>query len=982
MRKQFVWITGLFFLFTFWLPLSWAETGWQPLAQTIRKSEKDPRQYQAIKLDNGMTVLLVSDPQATKSLASLALPVGSLEDPDSQLGLAHYLEHMVLMGSKRYPQPEALAEFLKKHGGSHNASTASYRTAFYLEVENDALQPAVDRLADAIAEPLLDPVNADRERHAVNAELTMARSRDGHRMAQVGSETLNPAHPSSRFSGGNLETLSDKPGSKLHDELVKFYQRYYSANLMKGVIYSNQPLPSLAKLATETFGRIANHNAVVPPITVPAATEKQRGIMIHYVPAQPRKQLRIEFRVDNNSQAFRSKTDTYISYLIGNRSQNTLSDWLQKEGLIESIGAGSDPVIDRNGGVFAISVSLTDKGLAQRDEVIAAIFNYLQQVRREGIQQRYFDEIARVLDLDFRYPSISRDMDYIEWLVDTMLRVPVEHTLDAMYLADQYDPKAIAERLDYMTPQNARIWLISPNEPHNKVAYFVDAPYEVDSIPDATFAKWRQLGQNISLTLPAINPYIPDDFSLIKADTSITHPQMLLQQPGLRVLYMPSRYFADEPKAQITLLLRNNEARRTARNQVLFALNDYLAGLALDELSYQASIGGISFSTTNNDGLAINANGYTQRLPQLLLALVDGYASFTPTEEQLQQAKSWYMEQLDAAEKAKAFEQAIQPIQLLSQVPYTERAERRELLKTIRLQEIVDYRNALLQKATPEMLVVGNLLPEKVVELAQTLKAHIKSRGENLQRSDEVNISKPQRANLQKAGSSTDSALAAVYIPTGYSETQSMAYSSTLGQIIQPWFYSQLRTEEQLGYAVFAFPISVGRQWGIGFLLQSNSKQPAYLYQRYQDFYQKAEKRLRAMSAEDFAQYKQGIINELSQRPQTLDEEISRLRNDLNRENFAFDTREKIIAEIKPLTVDQLADFFQRALQPEGLAVLSQISGSHHGKAEYAAPQGWHTYPNMSSLQKTLPLQKAPSQEIAAEKREAAVEATNAGGQK
>ena len=45
-------------------------------------------------------------------------------------------------------------------------------------------------MADAIAEPLLDPGNADRERNAVNAELTMARSRDGMRMAQVGAETL------------------------------------------------------------------------------------------------------------------------------------------------------------------------------------------------------------------------------------------------------------------------------------------------------------------------------------------------------------------------------------------------------------------------------------------------------------------------------------------------------------------------------------------------------------------------------------------------------------------------------------------------------------------------------------------------------------------------------------------------------------------------------------------------------------------------
>ena len=205
-----------------WAPVTQADSGWQPVQETIRKSDKDTRQYQAIRLDNGMTVLLVSDPQAVKSLSALVVPVGSLEDPDAHPGLAHYLEHMTLMGSKKYPQPDSLSEFLKMHGGSHNASTAPYRTAFYLEVENDALDGAVDRLADAIAAPLLDKKYADRERNAVNAELTMARTRDGMRMAQVSAETINPAHPGSRFSGGNLETLSDKPGSPVLDALHAF----------------------------------------------------------------------------------------------------------------------------------------------------------------------------------------------------------------------------------------------------------------------------------------------------------------------------------------------------------------------------------------------------------------------------------------------------------------------------------------------------------------------------------------------------------------------------------------------------------------------------------------------------------------------------------------------------------------------------------------------------------------------------------------
>lgn len=956
MRRQLARITGLVLVVIFWAPLSWAAQGWQPLAEKINKSDHDPRQYQAIKLTNGMTVLLVSDAQAPKSLAALALPVGSLEDPNSQLGLAHYLEHMVLMGSKRYPQPENLSEFLKKHGGSHNASTASYRTAFYLEVENDALAPAVDRMADAIAEPLLDPGNADRERNAVNAELTMARSRDGMRMAQVGAETLNPAHPSARFSGGNLDTLKDKPGSKLHDELTAFYQRYYSANLMMGVLYSNQPLPELAELAAKTFGKVPNRDASVPPITVPAVTPEQQGIIIHYVPAQPRKQLKVEFRIDNNSAEFRSKTDTYISYLIGNRSQNTLSDWLQKQGLADAINAGADPMVDRNGGVFSISVSLTDKGLAKRDEVVAAIFNYLKMLRSEGIKQSYFDEISHVLNLDFRYPSITRDMDYIEWLVDTMLRVPVEHTLDAPYLADRYDAKAIAERLDAMTPQNARIWFVSPNEPHNKMAYFVNAPYQVDKITPQRFEQWQQLGKGISLSLPTLNPYIPDDFSLNKPSHEFKKPEMVVDQPGLRVLYMPSRYFADEPKADVTVAFRNAKTMDSARNQVLFSLTDYLAGISLDQLSYQASVGGLSFSTSPNNGLEFNANGFTQRLPQLLTSLIEGYSSFTPTEDQLAQAKSWYLEQLDSAEKGKAFELAIQPVQMVSRVPYSERSERREVLKTLTLKDVLAYRDSLLAEATPELLVVGNMSKQQVDTLASTLKHRLGCTGIEWWHGEDVEVTKSQLANLQRAGSSTDSALAAVYVPTGYDEVTGMAYSSLLGQIIQPWFYSQLRTQEQLGYAVFAFPMSVGRQWGIGFLLQSNSKQPAYLYQRYQDFYPKTEKRLREMKEADFEQYKQAMINELKQRPQTLSEEAGRFSNDFDRGNFAFDTRHKLIEQIKQLTPTKLADYFHQAvIKPQGLAVLSQVSGSGQEKADYAVQPNWVTYPNASALQKTLP---------------------------
>lgn len=951
------WFKAFFLIFALWVPLSQADTGWQPVEKTIRKSQQDPRAYQAIRLDNGMEVLLVSDPQAVKSLAALVVPVGSLQDPDTQPGLAHYLEHMILMGSKKYPDPEGLAEFLKKHGGSHNASTAAYRTAYYLEVENDALEPAVDRLADAIAEPILAPEYAERERNAVNAELTLARARDGMRMAQVSAETINPAHPGARFSGGNLETLSDKPGSKLQDALLAFRKQWYSANIMKAVIYGNKPLPELARIAAGTWGRVPNNNIQKPQITIPVVTDAQKGQVIHYVPVLPRKVVRVEFRIDNNSDKFRSKSDELIGYLIGNRSADTLSDWLQKQGLAESVNASSDPMVAGNGGVFVISVSLTDKGLAQRDLVVAAIFSYLNLLREKGIDKRYFDELSHVLDLDFRYPTITRDMDYVEWLADTMLRVPVEHTLDAVNIADRYDPQEINARLAMMTPQNARIWYISPDEPHNKTAYFVDAPYQVNSITAAMRDKWHSEAQGIHLQLPALNPYIPDDFTLIKPDKAYKHPELLVNEPGLRALYMPSARFGDEPRADITAILRNTKAMESARNQVLFALNDYMAGIALDELSNQASVGGISFSTNANNGLMVNASGYTQRLPQLFSELIDGYFSYQPQPEWLEQAKSWYTRMLDSAEKAKAYEQAIMPVQMLTQVPYFQRADRRAELQSITLDEVLRYRDMLRHSAKPEFLVLGNMTPEQVKTLAVQTREKLDANGDEWCRTKDVLVNKKQGVLVEKPGTSTDSALAAAFVPTGYDEATSAALSSVLAQTIQPWFYAQLRTREQLGYAVFSFPVSLGRQWGIAFLLQSSDRQPAALWTRYQAFFPEAEKQLRSMSPEEFAQIKLGVTGEMMQAPQTLSEEAARFSKDFGRANLKFDSRDKVIAAVKSLTQQQLVDFFHQAVMMQsGMSILSQVAGSQGGKMQYASPEGWQRENNISALQQSLPL--------------------------
>ena len=434
---------------------------------------------------------------------------------------------------------------------------------------------------------------------------------------------------------------------------------------------------------------------------------------------------------------------------------------------------------------------------------------------------------------------------------------------------------------------------------------------------------------------------------------------LILDEPTLRVVYAPSQYFASEPKADISLVLRNPQAMDSARRQVMFALNDYLAGIALDQLSNQAAVGGISFSTGANNGLMVNANGYTQHLPALFSDLLQGYFSYTPTEEQLEQAKSWYAQMMDSAEKGKAYDQAIMPIQMVSQVPYFQREVRRALLPSITLKEVLDYRANLKTRGRPELMVIGNMTADAATTLARQIQQQLGADGNEWCRNKDVVVNRQQLAIFNKAGNSTDSALAAVFAPPNVDEFSSTAASTLLGQIIQPWFYNQLRTEEQLGYAVFAFPMNVGRQWGMGFLLQSSDKQPAFLWQRFQAFFPTAEAKLRAMKPEEFAQLQQAVISQMLQAPQTLGDEASKLSKDFDRGNMRFDSRDKVVAQIKLLTPQKLADFFhQTVVDPQGMTILSQISGSQNGKADYAQPKGGKVWENVSALQQSLPLMR------------------------
>ena len=141
-------------------------------------SPNDQRGYRTLKLENNIEVILVSDPTTEKSAAALNVGGGLLQDPMTQQGMAHYLEHLLFLGTDKYPEANQYKEFLTENGGVSNASTWLTYTNYMFKVNNDAYDEALDRFSDFFKSPKLYPEYTEKEINAVNAEWSMRREMD------------------------------------------------------------------------------------------------------------------------------------------------------------------------------------------------------------------------------------------------------------------------------------------------------------------------------------------------------------------------------------------------------------------------------------------------------------------------------------------------------------------------------------------------------------------------------------------------------------------------------------------------------------------------------------------------------------------------------------------------------------------------------------------------------------------------------------
>jgi insulysin len=134
----------------------------------INKSINDPRDYYWTELDNKLKVIIIEDFKATMCGALLNINIGSIHEEIE--GLAHFLEHMVFMGSSKYPDESNFMDFVSKNGGITNAMTSDSDTTYYFTISDNKFLTILDMFSWFFIDPLLKKDGVEREVNAVDSE--------------------------------------------------------------------------------------------------------------------------------------------------------------------------------------------------------------------------------------------------------------------------------------------------------------------------------------------------------------------------------------------------------------------------------------------------------------------------------------------------------------------------------------------------------------------------------------------------------------------------------------------------------------------------------------------------------------------------------------------------------------------------------------------------------------------------------------------
>jgi insulysin len=898
------------FAAAFFFPASAQTTAPAPTAASALPARvvapTDKAVFRRFTLDNGLRVLLVSDPNFNRSAAALVVNVGQIDDPRDTEGLAHFLEHMLFLGTQKYPDISEYGNFIRQNGGFNNAYTASDHTNYQFQVRHEALPGALDRFAQFFIAPQFNPEFVGREVNAVHNEAMRHVQNDQRRQFGVSRELYDPASGESKFSTGTKETLA-----KADPKAVRaFYESHYSADHMALAICGVASLDELEKLARANFAAVPKRD--IPKVSRKAAfLPRKPALRLAFVePVKEARSLILEFPIPATRPDFVSKPDKLVDDLVSYPGAGGLLERLKRDGLANKVGS---TVWERTGeyGSFFVNIDLTPAGRERHAEVLQRVFAYFDHLRRSPFPATFYAEQARVAALRETYSDRGEGAALATKLANQALFYPLDVAERATDVLGAPDEAAYRRLLEALTPDNMLATLMAKGVPTDRKERIYGTAYSYREITGTEYASLAKPAK-VAFSLPGRNPFQPSEVAVLSE-----RPFVLVDEPGVKLYYAQDTEFL-RPSTTLVFRFVPDRAIASAESAALLdlyerSLKDFLEP-ALGEATFAGTDVDIDASL---EGLKVTISGYGDSAPRLARYLAENLRTFSVASDRFAALKDAQLRVLRSYDQVEAYllardrrdaiarEFHFLPPQL---VGTTERAQ---------WSDVQAFARRFFASGKLEALAHGHLEAQAAVAVTRELAAKIGAAPSNaLLRRRHVEIRPAE--SLVDVGeiAGVNSALITDYLLPDDSPATRAGAVVAANFIGEP-FFTELRTRQQLGYIVGSSAGASVRQRYFTFVVQSSGYAPDELRRRAETFIATLPGEMTKVSDAKWRTLVAGARSTLEAKPKSIAAKAAELFDNAYLFDEDWSRRSSALAALDKLTKEKVAALLSDAFSPE-----------------------------------------------------------------
>ena len=462
----------------------------------IDKPTNDPKIYKYLPelLPNAPPIVVVQDPGAQLTGFAIGVSAGAYYDPVDYPGLAHFTEHMLFLGTEKYPGPTAFDEFISSHGGSSNAFTDSERTVYYNTIDTDVFQEGFSRFIEFFTRPVFNETYVEKEVNAVDSEHDMHLNDPHWRLFSAISSLSLP--PVNHYSTGDSTTLLSDGVPALENAVRKYFASNYCFNRMSIAIVSPLPVSDQVEMVRDVFSGISSpiprncraptnftraSQEIIEAGGVPISVDNRQKLVYSQGPAGNVPIVWIAFpykAIVTNGHGGKHPFGI-LEMILTYNGQASLRQTLISSGLITSMSFMYDD--SSAGSLGYISYDVSNGARDRVDVIISTTFAFINKLREQGGVTADFVEGIRQLRESLFYSNAEsgsivnespmRLSKYFATQLTLLTRNRAAETLNARNAVDlisinekilEADVPLVNDVLDHLTVDNSVILVHDP----------------------------------------------------------------------------------------------------------------------------------------------------------------------------------------------------------------------------------------------------------------------------------------------------------------------------------------------------------------------------------------------------------------------------------------------------------------------------------------------------------------------------------------